>query len=85
MRRQQLIDHVTNTISAAFENDVADAILEHTDTVENLARHLGNTCGDARRITEAIDKVAQGLDDGTADWLVEAADNPAAWLYSQVR
>lgn len=83
MRGQALIDHVTEAINDAFDEDVAEAILEDEDTVENLARHLNRTYGDDG-IQDALHQVANRMDDDTADWLVERADNPAAWLYSQV-
>lgn len=83
MRGQALIDHVTEVIQSAFEADVADAFLSDDDTLSNLARHLNRSYGD-NGIAAAVQQVANSLDDDTADWLVDRADNPAAWLYGQV-
>lgn len=83
MRGQALIDHVTEVIQSTFDDDVADAFLSDDETLENLARHLNRTYGD-NGIAAAVEQVANSLDDDTADWLVERADNPAAWLYRQV-
>lgn len=83
MRGQALIDHVTEAIQAAFDSDVADAFLSDGETLENLARHLNRSYGDDQ-IADAIQQVANNLVDDTADWLIERADNPTAWLYSRV-
>lgn len=83
MRGQALIDHVTEAIQAVFDSDVADAFLSDGETLENLARHL-NRSYDDNQIADAIRQVANNLSDDTAGWLVEHAENPAAWLYRQV-
>jgi len=83
MRGQALIDHVIEVIQSAFDDDVAKAFLSDPDTLENLARHL-NRDYDKNGIAAAIQQVANTLDDDTADWLVDRAENPAAWLYSRV-
>ncbi len=83
MRGQALLDHVAEAIHGAFESDVANALMSDEDTFENLARHLNRTYGDDG-IAVAIQKVASTVNDDTADWLVDRADNPTAWLYSRV-
>jgi hypothetical protein len=83
MRGQELLNHVTQVIQETFDDDVATALLSDDDTFENLARHLNRTYSYSG-ITAAVQRVADNLDGDTADWLVEHADNPAAWLYRQV-
>jgi hypothetical protein len=83
MRGQALIEHVTEVIQDAFDDDVAQALLSDEDTLANLARHLNRNYDD-EQISAAVQQVARDLDDDTADWLVEQAENPAAWLYSRV-
>lgn len=83
MRGKALNYHVTQTILDAFDADVARALLSDDDTLGNLARHLNRTYGD-NGIAPALNRVADELDDDTADWLVGHAENPAAWLYRQV-
>ena len=83
MRSQELIEHVTVSIQESFDDDVAEAFLSDDETLKNLARHLNRNYG-YNQIAATIQQVADDLDDDTADWLVDRADNPAAWLYGQV-
>lgn len=83
MRDAQLIPHVTAAIEEAFDADVAEAITGD-DMLKPLARRLNRDYDTPEQITAAITAVAEGLDDGTADWLVEHADSPAGWVLSRI-
>lgn len=84
MRAHLLAEHVTTAIKDAFEPDVAEAITTDEPMFNALVRRLSRDYDTPQAITRAIIQIADSLDDGTADWLVESANSPAGWFISRL-
>lgn len=85
MRAAQAIERVTAQVREMFHTDVGEAIIGDTELFEAAARLLGREADTEQEITDAIAAIADGIDDGLADWLVESAEAPGGWFYSQSR
>ena len=85
MRMSTLMPFLADLVKECFDADVAEAFIADADMLSAVGRKLNNeTDGTREGITRAVKQVADELDDGTADWLVETADSPSGWLYSRI-
>ena len=87
MRRQQLHEYVTDLVRQTWNGvdaDVAEAVVDD-EAFGALAYRLNEAGGgDAAGITEAWNELIDSLSDNDLDWLVDASENPAAWLCNRL-
>lgn len=84
MRLAATTDALTIAVCAHFDADVAEAITRDTEMVAAAARWLADQVRRADQVDQLIEAVAGITPDSTLDWLVDDAESPAGWLYSQL-
>jgi hypothetical protein len=84
MRAVQALEVVTAKVREVFDADVAEAIVGDEEMFGVAARFLGRETGTQEDAAAVVAEVAGAVDDGLADWLVEVAESPGGWFYSQV-
>lgn len=84
MRAAEARKTLANQIAAHFASDVAEAFTADQTMYEQCARKLGHNVVGADEMQAVIKAIAEGVDDGLADWLAENAESPAGWLYAQI-
>ena len=86
MRTAQLNQRISEMVTDLFDEDVADAITE-CQVFDVLVAVLDrDTGGDEDAMRQLLNRVAEEINDtDTADWLVEDADKPAAFIISRTR
>jgi hypothetical protein len=85
MRASQIPVVLEAAVREHFPKDVADAIAADTDGLQAAIRNAGYAADTPEELTALIGDIAAGVDDRLADWLMEQAQAPAAWLARQIR
>lgn len=84
MRKTDALDALTGSLKKHFPSDVADALTKDIDRDGALVASIVRDDIDQTTLDGRISVVAADTDDSTKDWLAEAADSPAGWLYTQM-
>uniref|UniRef100_UPI003F494434 hypothetical protein n=1 Tax=Streptosporangium sp. CA-256172 TaxID=3240076 RepID=UPI003F494434 len=85
MRAHLIPDLLTEAIRTHFPDDVAEAITADTEPMAAAIHLAGQAASSPEELTALIAAIAADVDDRLADWLAERAENPAAWLATQIR
>jgi hypothetical protein len=83
MRAHAALALMKGLVEERLDEDVADVLIEG-EMFEAAARTLAQDL-DEQGLTEVVTEVIEGIDDGTADWLVSQAESPSAWFFSRMR
>jgi hypothetical protein len=85
MRRKEIQEVTMRAIEDNFPDDVAERFNE--DSLEGVARYFqGIDMEDRKAIDAEICRVRENTPGKTLDWIADGDCNePAAWLYSQLR
>lgn len=86
MRAKDIPGHLWSAVRQHFPDDVADAIAgDHEEARAAAVRCAGYAADTPEDLDAAVKAIASLVNDRTADWLVDGADSPAAWLAAQLR
>ncbi|MEV0382908.1 hypothetical protein [Nonomuraea sp. NPDC050643] len=86
MRAKDIPDRLWSAVRKHFPGDVAEAIIgDHEDARAAAARCASYAADTPEDLDAAVKAIAAIVNDRTADWLVDDAEAPAAWLASQLR
>ncbi|MGW4801502.1 hypothetical protein ACWEPC_54710 [Nonomuraea sp. NPDC004297] len=86
MRAKDIPGPLWAAVRKHFPSDVADAITgDHEDAQAAAIRCATYAADTPDDLDAAVKAIAALVDDRTADWLVEDANSPAAWLAAQLR
>jgi hypothetical protein len=86
MRAKEIPDLLEAAVREHFPDDVAQAITgDHADALAAAARNAGYAADNPDDLDALVKAVAADVDDRLADWLVDEADAPAAWLAAKIR
>lgn len=85
MRAKEIPQHLQAAVRKHFPEDVAAAINGDSDALGAAAYNAGVAADTPQDLDNLIKSIASQVDDRLADWLVDDAEAPAAWLASQLR